>query len=53
MVIRAILFVAGCMMMYQGILTDIIGMTILTFIYIINNRIFKKRLINRTIIADI
>jgi len=45
MVIRAILFIAGCLMMYQGILTDIIGMTILTFIYIINNRIIKKELI--------
>jgi len=42
MIIRAILFIAGCLMMYQGILTDIIGMTILIFIYIINNRTFKK-----------
>ena len=32
-------------MMYQGILTDIIGVTILTFIYIINNRNFKNNLI--------
>lgn len=45
MAIRVILFIAGCLMMYQGILTDIIGVTILTFIYIINNRNFKNNLI--------
>lgn len=45
MITRAILFIAGCLMMYQGILTDIIGVTILIFIYIINDRNFKNNLI--------
>ena len=45
MIIRVILFIAGCLIMYQGLITDIFGIAILVFIYIINKRILEKRLI--------
>jgi len=40
--IRLVLFITGCLMIYQGLLTDILGITVLTFMYILTKKKQKK-----------